>query len=320
MPAFFFSIFGNPRKATMTDDLTIIKEYKDAFRKYAKDGIIDMDNCLKHKFDYQIHRLEKVVKELKGEVPPNRQSQYFITLVRTGSGRKCIGNFDFPIKKNTLMVIPKRVMHSSSYWSTRCSGFVLSFNIDFFLQKAFPRKHIIGRKIFKISLKPFLTITNQQADQLAIIFEFITKEHRDGRNPKDEMIAVKILELMIQCDRLYTSASQVDDKPVYDRNFEQFNELLDKYFTEQRSVAFYATALKVHPYHLNFISKKLTGLSAKEAINNRVMLEAKHLLTSSALTIKEIAYRLGFDDPDYFYVFFRRKAHKTPSDYRGEFC
>lgn len=304
----------------MTDDLIIIKEYKDAFRKHAKDGIIDMDNRLKYKFDYQIHRLEKVVKELKGEVPPNRQSQYFITLVRTGSGKKCIGHFEFPIKKNTLMVIPKRVMHSSSYWSTRCSGYVLSFNIDFFLQKAFPRKHISGKKIFKMSVKPFLNISNQQADQLAAIFECIVKEHRNGRNPKDEMIAVKILELMIECDRLYTSVPSPGDKPVYDTSFEQFNELLDKHFTEQRSVTFYAEALKVHPYHLNFLSKKLTGLSAKEAINNRIMQEAKYLLTSSALTTKEIAYRLGFDDPDYFYVFFRRKAHKTPSEYRGEFC
>jgi len=303
----------------MTDDLTIIKEYKEAFRKYAKDGIIDMDHRLKHKFDYQIHRLEKVVKELKGEVPPIRQSQYFITLVRTGSGRKSIGHFDFPIKKNTLMVIPKRVMHSSYYSSMRCSGFVFSFNIDFFLQNAFPRKHISGRKIFKTSLKPFLNISNQQADQLTTIFEFIAREHRGGQNPKDEMIAVKILELMIQCDRLYTSAPSAGDNPVYERNFEQFNELLDKHYSEQRSVTFYANAIKVHPYHLNFLSKKLTGLSAKEAINNRILLEAKYLLTSSTLTIKEIAYRLGFDDPDYFYVFFRRKAQKTPTGYRKDF-
>jgi AraC family transcriptional regulator, transcriptional activator of pobA len=303
----------------MTDDLTIIKEYKEAFRKYAKDGIIDMDHRLKHKFDYQIHRLEKVVKELRGEVPPNRQSQYFITLVRTGSGRKSIGHFEFPIRKNTLMVIPKRVIHSSSYWSTRCSGFVLSFNIDFFLQNAFPRKHISGKKIFKMSLKPFLNISNQQAALLTAIFEFIVREHRGSRNPKNEMIAIKILELMIQCDRLYSSEPSSGDKPVYDRNFEQFNELLDKHFTEHRSVTFYADAIKVHPYHLNFLSKKLTGLSAKEAINNRIMLEAKYLLTSSTLTIKEIAYRVGFDDPDYFYVFFRRKAHKTPTGYRNEF-
>ncbi|HEX9512395.1 MAG TPA: helix-turn-helix domain-containing protein [Puia sp.] len=303
----------------MTDDLTIIREYKEAFRKYAKEGIIDLDNRLKYKFDFQIHRLEEVVKELKGKVPPNRQSQYFITLVRNGSGQKSIGHYDFPIKKNTLMVIPKRVMHSSSYWSMRCSGYVLSFNIDFFLQNAFPRKHIIGKKIFKISLKPFLTISKEQTGKLATIFEFIIKEHREGRNPKNEMIAVKILELMIQCDRMYTEASTLGDNHIYDTNFEQFTELLDKHFADQRSVKFYADALKVHPYHLNFLSKKLTGVSAKEAINNRILMEAKYLLTSTTLSIKEIAYQLGFENPEYFYVFFRKEINTTPSTYRDEF-
>lgn len=303
----------------MADDNTILREYKEAFRKYSKDGIIDMDNRLKCKFDFQIHRLEKVVKELKGVVPPNRQSQYFITLVQNGAGQKSIGHFNFPIRKNTLMVIPKRVMHSSSYWSTRCSGYVLSFNIDFFLQNAFPRKHIIGKKIFKTSLKPFLTVSKTQASKLEVIFEFIIAECREGKNLKNEMIAVKILELMIECDRLYEAALTLGDKHIYDTNFEQFNELLDKHFSEKRTVRFYADALKVHPYHLNFISKKLTGLSAKAAINNRVLLEAKYLLTSSSLTIKEIAYKLGFENPEYFYVFFRKEAHTTPSKYREEF-
>lgn len=278
-----------------------------------------MDHRLKYKFDFQIHRLEKVVKELKGQVPPNRQSQYFITLVRNGSGRKSIGHYEFPIKKNTLMVIPKRVMHSTSYWSMRCSGYVLSFNIDFFLQNAFPRKHIVGKKIFKISLKPYITTSPKQAAKLADIFEFIIREHKEGKNPKNEMIAVKILELMIQCDRMYTEALSLGDNHIYDSNFERFTELLDKHFSEQRSVKFYAGALKVHPYHLNFLSKKLTGVSAKEAINNRVLSEAKYLLTSTSLSIKEIAYQLGFENPEYFYTFFRKEIDTTPSGYRNKF-
>jgi AraC family transcriptional activator of pobA len=303
----------------MTDDQAILREYKEAFRKYAKDGIIDLDNRLKYKFDFQIHRLEGVVKELKGNVPPIRQSQYFITLIRRGSGQKCIGHFNFPIQNNTLLVIPKRVMHSSSYFSTRCSGYVLSFNIDFFLQNAFPRKHIIGKKIFKTSLRPYLNLSSEQSTKLAKIFEFIITENREGRNAKNEMIAVKILELMIQCDRMYTEALTHGDKHIYDENFERFNELIDKHFTEERSVKFYAGALNMHPHHLNFLSKKVTGLSAKETINNRILMEAKYLLSSSRLTVKEIAYNLGFENPEYFYVFFRKEVHTTPAKYREKF-
>jgi len=149
--------------------------------------------------------------------------------------------------------------------------------------------------------------------------QFITTEHREGRNAKNEMIAVKILELMIQCDRLYTEALTLGDKHIYDENFERFNELIDKHFTEERSVKFYADALNIHPHHLNFLSKKLTGLSAKETINNRIILEAKYLLSSSTLTVKEIAYKLGFENPEYFYVFFRKEGHMTPTKYREEF-
>ena len=303
----------------MTDDQTILREYKEAFRKYAKDGIIDLDNRLKYKFDFQIHRLEGVLKELNRNIPPSRQSQYFITLVKSGSGQKSIGHFNFPIKNNTLILIPKRVMHSSTYWSTRCSGYVLSFNVDFFLQNAFPRKHIVGKKIFKASLKPYLNLSKEQAAKLSTIFEFIISEYREGKNAKNEMIAVKILELMIQCDRLYTEALTQGDKHIYDESFERFNELIDKHFTEERSVAYYANALHIHPHHLNFLSKKLTGQSAKETINNRILMEAKYLLSSTRLTVKEIAYKLGFQNPEYFHVFFRKEVQMTPAKYRAQF-
>ena len=45
-----------------SDNAIIIKEYRDAFRKYANRGIIDMDHYLKHRFSFQIHRLEKVIE------------------------------------------------------------------------------------------------------------------------------------------------------------------------------------------------------------------------------------------------------------------
>ena len=303
----------------MTEDITIINEYRKAFRRYAKDGIIDLDNRLKYKFSFRIYRLETVVKQLEGLVPPNRHSHYLLTFVKKGTGQKSIGPYTFPINKNTLMIIPKRVIHSSSYWSMRCSGYVLSFNIDFFLQKAFPRQHIAGRKIFKISLKPFLTLSEEQAKKLGVIFEYIITEQNEGRNVKDEMIAVKILELLIQCDRFYTETQSLGKEDVYDNIIEQFNELLEKNFSKKRTVRFYADMLHFHPNHLNFLSKKLTGLSAKQIINNRIIQEAKYLLTSSSLTINEIAFKLGFEYPEYFYSFFRKEMNITPLNYKKKY-
>jgi AraC family transcriptional activator of pobA len=123
----------------MDQDALIIREYREAFEKYARKGIIDLDNKLKSSFSFQIHRLDAIVKGLNGIVPPSRQSQYFINLIKKGSGEKSIGHFTFPIRKDLLMVVPKSATQSSRYWSLDCKGYVLSFNLDFFLQKLIPK-------------------------------------------------------------------------------------------------------------------------------------------------------------------------------------
>jgi len=301
----------------MNDDNIIVKEYKEAFRKYSKDGIIDLDNRLRYKFSFQIHRLEYVINELGGIVPPNRQSQYFVTLIKKGSGQKSIGNFNFSIKKNTLLCIPKRVMHSSQYWSLECSGYVLSFNLDFFLQKAFPRQLIISKKIFKTSVKPYLFLSTSQMEKLEVIFEYVIGERESGYNTNDEMVAVKILELLVQCDRFYTEVQEEGKEVIFHDILEQFNLLLEKNFSTHRSVKFYADALHIHPNYLNHLSNKHSGHSAKEAINLHILTEAKFLLASSSLTIKEIAYKLGFEYPEYFNVFFRKSLNTSPARYRN---
>jgi AraC-like DNA-binding protein len=85
------------------------------------------------------------------------------------------------------------------------------------------------------------------------------------------------------------------------------------------AVKFYADQLAVHPNYLNSLIKKHTGLTAKEAIQNRLLLETKYLLHSTNLTIKEISSYLGFNDPNYFTVFFKRFENISPANYRSSF-
>jgi AraC family transcriptional regulator, transcriptional activator of pobA len=303
----------------MHDDDIIIASYKEAFSKYAKDGVIDMDNRLRHKFDFQILRLEKVVGELDGIVPPTRYSLYFVTLIKAGDGQKTIGQYTFPIQKNTLLCIPKRVMHSSHYGSVQRSGYVLCFNLDFFLQKAFPRKMIMNKKIFKSSVRPYLSLSASQVKMLEPVFRYILEESKDGFNSKNEMIAVKILELLIQCDRFYSDVASEGKEIIFHETLDRFNDLLEKHFVEEKSVKFYAKELHIHPNYLNLLSKNQFGHSAKKTISLHVLAQAKFLLTSTSLRVSEIADKLGFDPPEYFYSFFRKSLKVSPDQYRTEF-
>jgi AraC family transcriptional activator of pobA len=300
----------------MDEDAIILKEYREAFRKYAKNGVIDMDSRLKHKFNLQVHPLKDAVVEWGGEVPLMRQSQFFILLVKEGTGEKTVGHFTFPLHGHMLVIIPKRIAHSTKYCSYDVAGYFLSFDNDFFLQNAFPRDRIINKKIFKTSIKPYLTLAESQEQKLTTIFETVLAEYKGAMKSKNQMIAIKVLELLIQCDRLFTDAESERHEPIYNDVVESFNELIEKNFTTHRSVRFYADALHVHPNHLNFLVRKYTGLTAKETIINHILMEAKMLLHSSPLTIKEISYELGFDDPAYFSTFFKRNLNLSPGKYK----
>ena len=296
----------------------ITKEYGNAFRKHAKDGIIDMDACMKHTFNFHIHRIEEAIPAWEGIIPAYRQSQFVVALIKKGRGEKTIGHFSFPIQKNVLYVVPKRVPHSSRYYSLNCSGFLLSFDMAFFGKHFSPQNLIANKGIFNRSARPFMILTNKQAGYLSAIFEYLYEEYNRQFINKDEMLAVKVIELLIQCERYFTGAAPYPNEDSYSELVESFNELIQVHFSMERSVQFYANALHIHPNYLNLLMKKYTGLTAKQTIADHIFLEAKGLLGSPSLSIKEISYKLGFATPGCFSSFFSKMSAMSPSKYRQQ--
>lgn len=100
------------------------------------------------------------------------------------------------------------------------------------------------------------------------------------------------------------------------RHAAAFRALLDRHYRSERMVAFYAGRLGVSETHLNRICRASFGTSALGTINRRLLLEATRDLTFTTMSVKEIAYSLGFDDPAYFTRFFTRHSGETPTQYR----
>jgi len=67
---------------------------------------------------------------------------------------------------------------------------------------------------------------------------------------------------------------------------------------------------------LNSVVKKYAGLTAKETIDDSIVMEARFLLHSSALSVKEIAYELGFNSAAQFSNFFKSRMRLSPSHYK----
>ena len=168
-------------------------------------------------------------------------------------------------------------------------------------------------------VKPYLYLTDEQADEVSRIFENILAEKKQQEMESNELIAVKIAELLILGERLFEQDQNLEANQPIMESIQRFIDMLDQYFSKEHSVKFYAEQLAMHPNHLNALIKKHTGLSAKESIQNRILLEIKHLLHSTKLSIKQISDQMGFKDPNYFTTFFKRAENLSPGNYRSSF-
>jgi AraC-like DNA-binding protein len=191
--------------------------------------------------------------------------------------------------------------------------------MDFFLENNFSRQIIGNKRMLTPFVRPYVQLTDEQAEEVSRIFESILVEKKQNGLVNNELIAVKIVELLILGERLFEQGQNMEaNEPLID-SIKRFVDMLDEYFAREHSVKFYAEQLAIHPNHLNALVKKHTGLSAKESIQNKILLEIKHLLHSTKLSIKQISDLMGFKDPNYFTTFFKRAEKLSPGSYRASF-
>lgn len=97
-----------------------------------------------------------------------------------------------------------------------------------------------------------------------------------------------------------------------------FRDTLEKYFSTTRRVHDYCIRLSVPYRKLSQMTKLYVGKTPKQFIDERVVLEGKRLLMHTNMSIKEISYTLGFDEPTNMTKFFKAYTNCRPSDFRQE--
>lgn len=302
-----------------TDDQYILNEFKRSLRRSNSEHVVDLDNGFGHKFDFTLQRFEDILKDTNRSVPPNRWSYHRIGFTTKGSGDFITGIYNFKAKKNTLIVIPSRVITSSKNWTADTEGYFALFNTDFFLQNNFPYKYIESKKILSGSYQPYVNLTDEQAAKISSILEAILNEKTADRIIKNELITLKLAELLIVSEQYFNEHLHFEENhPTLDI-IKRFGDLVENNFPEQHSVKFYAEQLSMHPNSLNALVKKHTGFTAKASIQSRLLLETKYLLHSTNLSIKEISGKVGFNDANYFTAFFTQFENISPSSYRSSF-
>jgi AraC-like DNA-binding protein len=231
-----------------------------------------------------------------------------------GRGSVLIDFENHSLSGRSLVVIGPGRVHA--WQANKMIGLYISFTQEFF-DGASPPPSVLfdypfileGEFPSVIHLKP------KQGSLVQNLFRDINREFKNHQKLAVEMIRHQLRSLMVHLSRLYAATSPAAFTAV--GVVRRFRLEIERSFRTLRSVRDYAQALGITASHLNESLRLETGLTASDLIRARLVLEAKRLLLHSELTMAEIGYELGFEDPSYFSRFIRRELNTSPQTFRS---
>lgn len=261
---------------------------------------------------FYMTRLETLVREFKGIDQSHAHTFYLMMWISQGSGTHTIDFKTYTIRPHQLYFLTPGQVHS---W--QLSADTQGFNL--FFEPNFIRTHW-GNRLHQY---PFyhshqhlpVVEVNQQPSLFNDLFTYAYREYEQRQVNRSEVFLSFVHILLESANRLYDQRL-IGAAPHYYDRIRQFEDLLEKQFIEVRAVSAYADQLGLTPNHLNHICKNVLGKTASQLLHERLLIEAKRLLTHTAQSVKEVGFQLGFDDPSYFVRFFKKYAGQTPNEFR----
>lgn len=141
--------------------------------------------------------------------------------------------------------------------------------------------------------------------------------HRDGADLGRTLLAHAVAALLTQLAILQPLGSTPRPRPTHEA-YLWLRDEIDRSFATWHQVNDYAARLGYSTRTLNRLARDNTGLSAKQLIDDRIILEAKRLLSHADAPVADIATQLGFDDPSNFSTYFHRRTQLTPGTFRSQ--
>ncbi|WP_394750822.1 helix-turn-helix transcriptional regulator [Spongiimicrobium salis] len=173
-----------------------------------------------------------------------------------------------------------------------------------------------GMLFFGASQLPLISIPVEEQEKFDILWKMFGIEMQSDDNLQIEMLQMMLKRYLILCARLYKIQENYPREKSASDIVRDFNFLVEQYFSSKHSLSEYAELLHKSPKTLSNIFSKIGAKTPLQYIHDRKMLEARRLLRYSDLQIKEIGYKIGYDDIQAFSRFFKKHEGVSPSDFR----
>ena len=291
------------------------------YKMPGKDKIYSID--LKYNdtpMPFVIKTMEEIDLQLGGiSDNPHRHNYYTVIWSFTATGKHVIDFKEYAIIPNHVFFVSPEQVHQI-ITDPRPTGYVILFTSEYLEKNSIREDFIANLKLFqKNDETPPLPLTNQMVDTLRLFADQMHSLFHSENDLRFESIGAYLKLFLIECNNHCSlfPGSNTQRIEVGKTLVKSFKEIVEKHYVEWHQVKNYAEALYVSPNYLNEVIKSAINISAKDYIQNRLILEAKRMAVFTAKSSKEIGFDLGFEDPSHFSKFFKSNTRQSLGDFKG---
>jgi len=270
--------------------------------------------------DYNDVPIEKFPKEQKISL-----DFYKISFKSAFKGQIKYGQGYYDFEEGGLAFLKPRQVVFPPQDSASYEGFALYFHPDFI--RNYPLGKTINRYgFFSYDVAEALFLSAHEKEIIASLFTSIINELKNNIDSFSQDVLVSQLELLLNYSNRFYNRQFITRKAVNHDIVTALDQLLNSYFDEGEglkkglpSVKYISSELKLSQRYLSDMLRSFTGLNTQQYIQNTVIEKAKEKLSSTNLSVAEIAYQLGFEHSQSFSKLFKTRTKVSPLAFRQSF-
>lgn len=281
------------------------------------------------------HTLVSLLDYSKVQYPENvnelqwKQDYYTIGLKRNIPYKFFYGQKEYDFNEGVMTFIaPNQVMRLGANPNLNVKepeGWLLLIHPDFLWNTPLA-KQIQEFDFFGYSVNEALFLSEKEEKMMLGILQNIKTEYKSNIDKFSQKIVISQIELLLNYAERFYERQFITRKIANHQVLDQLETFLNNYFSEKSlidkgipSVQNVADELHLTPNYLSSMLKSLTGQSTQQHIHNKLISKAKQELSTSFLSVSEIAYNLGFEQLASFTKLFKNKTKMSPSEFRKSF-
>ena len=253
---------------------------------------------------------------------------YSISLKRNLEGKIKYGQLEYDFDEGLMFFIAPGQVFSiqvSPRASPDRSGWILLIHPDFLWGTSLA-KNIQHYDFFGYSVNEALFLAKKEEKTMLRIIDTIRHEYHATIDKFSQQIIVSQIQTLLGYSERFYERQFVTRSISNHQVLNRLEALLTDYFQNDDlvsrgmpTVQYISDQLTMSPNYLSTLLKVLTGLSTQQHIHEKLISIAKEKLSTTNLSISEVAYELGFDYPQSFSKLFKSKTNVSPVEFRKSF-